>query len=376
MDMPESTLTGTRLWGRWIAANALGELLGLGLIGLVVGGVASRSPSSIPSWVILPGVLLLGMLEGVLVGLCQGWVLREALPHFRMAVWIRATAAGALLAWVLGVLPSTLMDMGGASSTPQNAPAEPSQWVQWLLAAALGVVAGPILSGVQWFVLRRHVARAGWWIPANSLAWAVGMPLVFIAVGTAAETGSLTLRGALFALGIIAAAGSVVGMIHGLVLVRLLKLDPPWKVVRAPAGPRPRWLSIEFKALGVLELLISLSALSAGALFVARPSGSLMGVTEALLKDSPFHSFLIPGLVLGLVLGGGFLLAAVLSLRGHALAELVSLLAGLVLVGWISLQMAFIGYWPPLQPVLFCLGLLIMAGGLLVMEQRARLLRE
>jgi hypothetical protein len=61
---------GAALWKRWIAANALGELFGLGLIGLVVGTLASRL-AAIPSWLILPGVLLLGTLEGVLVGVSQ-----------------------------------------------------------------------------------------------------------------------------------------------------------------------------------------------------------------------------------------------------------------------------------------------------------------
>jgi hypothetical protein len=239
--------TGARLWGQWVAANAVGELLGLGLIGLVVGVVATRFSSAFPGWIILPGVLLLGTLEGVLVGTCQWLALRRVLPRLRASTWILATAAGALLAWILGMLPSTLMDMTAASSAPQQPPAEPSEAVQMLLAAALGLVAGPILAGAQWLVLRLHVSRAGWWILANSLAWGLGMPLVFLAVGTAAETGILTLRGALLGLAMIVAAGSVVGMVHGLFLVRLLKLVAPWKAARTGEALRPRWSSPGFK---------------------------------------------------------------------------------------------------------------------------------
>jgi hypothetical protein len=172
----------------------------------------------------LPGVLVLGCLEGVFVGSFQWLALRQALPRLRASAWIEATAAGALLAWILGMIPSTFMDMAASSTASQTPPPEPSAVVQSLLALGLGVVAGPILGGAQWWVLRRHVSRAGWWFLANSLAWALGMPLVFIAVGAAAESGGLTLRGALLGLGMIAAAGAVVGMVHGLVLVRLLKL--------------------------------------------------------------------------------------------------------------------------------------------------------
>jgi NhaP-type Na+/H+ or K+/H+ antiporter len=53
------------------------------------------------------------------------------------------------------------------------------------------------------------------------------MPLVFVAVGAAAEGGTLTVHGALAGLGMIAAAGAVVGMVHGLVLVHLLKRAAP-----------------------------------------------------------------------------------------------------------------------------------------------------
>jgi hypothetical protein len=228
VDIParRGELSGVNLWRHWIVANAIGELFGLGLIGLVVGTLASHV-ASIPRWMLLPGTLLLGTLEGVLVGTSQWLVLRRVLPRLRASTWLWATAAGALLAWALGMLPSTLMDMSASSSTPQAPPPELSDAMQWLLAFGLGAVTGPILGGVQWRVLRRHVPRAGWWMPAHCLAWALGMPLVFVAVGAAAGGGTLTVHGALVGLGMIAAAGAVVGMVHGLVLVHLLKRAAP-----------------------------------------------------------------------------------------------------------------------------------------------------
>jgi ELWxxDGT repeat protein len=55
--------------------------------------------------------------------------------------------------------------------------------VQYGLAMALGVVAGPILGLAQWTVLRGLVSGAGRWLWANALAWAVGMPVLYILPG-------------------------------------------------------------------------------------------------------------------------------------------------------------------------------------------------
>jgi hypothetical protein len=357
---------------RWIVANAIGEVLGLGLIGLVVGVLASRPFLGIPGWVVLPGVLLLGALEGVLVGTSQWLAMRRALPRLRAWEWIRATAVGALLAWVLGMLPSTLMDMGASADVSQTPPPEISEALRMLFAFVIGAVAGPILAGVQWRVLRRHVPRAGWWMPANSLAWALGMPLVFIAVGAAAGDGPLTLRGTVLGLVMLGAAGTVVGMIHGFALVQMLSRTAP-RVAERPGAGRPRWLSFEFTTLGILDLFVGLNAVVAGALLAARPSGALLGMSRDVLRGSPFETFLIPGLVLALIVGGSLLLGGVLSLRRHALGEFVSLAGGVVLAGWISVQVALIGYLSLLQPIMFGSGLVIIAIGLVVMGQRERL---
>jgi len=94
----------------------------------------------------------------------------------RSASWL-ATLVAALPAYGLGYLPSTMMSMGEQSA---GAPVtEPPQWVVLLLAAGRGAVAGAALSSAQWWVLRESARRAGLWIPANMLAWACGMPVIF-----------------------------------------------------------------------------------------------------------------------------------------------------------------------------------------------------
>jgi hypothetical protein len=174
------------------------------------------------TWVGALGMGLLmtatGLIEGSVVGLVQWGVMRSAFPEIARRAWWLATVIGALVAWLLGSLPSTLISMQAeAGAAPAQ---EPSIAIVLLLAAALGALAGPILAVPQWFVLRRHVARAARWIPVHSLAWALGMPIIFAGIDVAQRTASLPLVLLLMAV-TLALAGAVVGTVHGTMLVRM-----------------------------------------------------------------------------------------------------------------------------------------------------------
>ena len=85
----------------------------------------------------------------------------------------------------------------------------------------MGLVLGPFLGVPQMFVLRRHAPRAGWWVVANALAWAIGMPIVFLGAGAVPHETSAA--AAIVIVGVSClAAGVTVGAVHGLVLVRML----------------------------------------------------------------------------------------------------------------------------------------------------------
>jgi hypothetical protein len=88
------------------------------------------------------------------------------------------------------------------------------------LAAAMGVVLGPILGVPQWLALRQHARRAIWWIPANAAAWALGMPVVFVGAGSAPPGGLLGLVATALLTAMV--AGGVVGAVHGLALIWLV----------------------------------------------------------------------------------------------------------------------------------------------------------
>jgi hypothetical protein len=215
-------MTKCQLWTRWTLANAFSEMIGLGLTFALTGLVFSKLDSQQTVTSILLAFALAvasGGIEATVVGLAQWWAMHPWFPFIRKFVWWRATLIGALVAYVLGYLPSMLMNMGEA--TASSAPmAEPPQWIILLLATGMGAVGGAVLSFAQWLAIRREVRGAGVWIPANMLAWMLGMPIIFWGIDLAFEMSALW-QSVLVMAGTLFVSGAVVGAIHGLFLVRL-----------------------------------------------------------------------------------------------------------------------------------------------------------
>ena len=218
------------LWRRWVVANAFGEL---GLAAALVVGMSSASTLETRAgpWAAAVVAIVAGtVIEGLWVGLSQWWVLRRALPGLSRGSWLLATFIGAFVSWTFGMLPSTLMagaEQAGAAVAGMSVATE------LVLAALLGAAVGPTLGIPQSIALRKHVPKSGWWIVANSAAWALGMPVVFAVMG---GIGSGASRPLVVALAVFAAvaAGAVVGAVHGLVLLRLLALRGANRVRATP----------------------------------------------------------------------------------------------------------------------------------------------
>jgi len=211
------------LWLRWVAANALGEMVGLGATTAAI----AVAFSSLEEQAGVGSVFLLfllavasGAIEATVVGMAQWWAMHPWFPAITRRAWWLATLIGALVAYVLGYLPSTLMSLGSDAS--QSQVTEPPQWVVLLLAAGMGAVAGAVLSFAQWRALRSRVPRAGWWVPANMLAWSAGMPIIFWGID-AAQKGQPLAQMILLLAGCLLLSGAVVGGIHGAALVWLAR---------------------------------------------------------------------------------------------------------------------------------------------------------
>jgi hypothetical protein len=219
MNEPQS------FYARWIAANGLAEAIGLGAT-LALGGLAARAMQARPGpAAIVAGALAavaLGvLLEGVLVGVAQGWALRHRIDDLSMRDWTVASALGAGVAWTLGMAPSTalaLIEQGGASSPA--GPAEPPAWLQYAMAVALGSLLGPVLGWAQARVLKRHVTRPLRWLWANAAAWALGMLLIFAGMDRVPWSQGLSAIVAAVVV-VCAIAGLAVGAVNGWFLMRM-----------------------------------------------------------------------------------------------------------------------------------------------------------
>lgn len=211
------------LWLNWVGANAVGELVGLGAVAAIA---MLAGPALLGDEETLGGRLLFalvmiaaGAVEGLVVGVAQWRVLRRPFPALPRQAWLRATIAGAVIAWVLGMLPSILLS---GSAPDGTVPPTLDRTTVYLLAAAMGAALGAVLGFPQSRVLRSHVERSGLWIAANALAWAVAMPVVFLGAGSVGRMGAST-GPILFGMGTILLAGAICGAIHGTFLIRLVR---------------------------------------------------------------------------------------------------------------------------------------------------------
>ena len=216
----------TRYWRR-IGVNAVDKQFGLVLtLGAGFWIIASFNDQGGVGGVLLAFAVavLSGTIEAAIVGLLQWWAMHPWFPSISRLRWWLGTLGGALLAYVLGYLPSTLMDLSQAAApAAEQAPmTEPPQWLVLLLAAGLGAVAGAMLSFAQWLAMRGVVKGSKIWIPANMLAWAAGMPLIFAGIDLAQRLQPLWQILSVMAV-VLLITGAVVGAIHGALLVRLAR---------------------------------------------------------------------------------------------------------------------------------------------------------
>lgn len=207
-----SDLRGRALWVRWAGFTALGELVGFAapaLAGVLITRAVSGLEGAAGPLLTLLVLVVAGSFEGAALGYAQWLVLRRVIPAITWRAWTGATAGAGVLAWLLGMLPNTLQDAAGLG-----------------LGALIGlwVLVAPVILfsiGVaQWLVLRRHVARAWRWVPANALGWLLGLAATFAgaALIDAAMPAALAV-----AIGVASGVlmGLVVGLVTGALLVRI-----------------------------------------------------------------------------------------------------------------------------------------------------------
>ena len=110
----------------------------------------------------------------------------------------------------------------------------------------------------------------------------------------------------------------------------------------------------------IIQVFVALTAFAGGAALIVgsvNPDFSLAIVPPPeYLQGSPFDSYVLPGIILALVLGGVHLVAFSMLLRRHRWAHFAAAAAGFDALIWIFVQMVYIPF-SPLQAVYFLAGI-------------------
>lgn len=117
-----------------------------------------------------------------------------------------------------------------------------------------------------------------------------------------------------------------------------------------------------------LLLLTAINAAAAGILFIIEPSGDKMGMSVSYIKDSPFSSYLIPGIVLLIVNGLLNFVAAYFVITKKPIALLLVMIQGILLSGWILVQVLMVRDVSPLHVIMFTIGAILTISGFLLLR--------
>jgi hypothetical protein len=99
--------------------------------------------------------------------------------------------------------------------------------------------------------------------------------------------------------------------------------------------------------LGITLLILAINAFGGGYYGLV----GAKSVPVEWLKGSPFQTYLIPSLVLFILIGGSALFAGVQVLMQGKMAPMAAVFCGAILVVWLCVQVAIIGYVSWMQPV-------------------------
>jgi hypothetical protein len=100
------------------------------------------------------------------------------------------------------------------------------------------------------------------------------------------------------------------------------------------------------RTLARLELGTGVLAVIGGLLLAVAPDGSLMDADPTALVGSPFADYRWPGILLAILVGGGYLLTGVWQWRGGREARALSVVAGVGLVVFEATELLWLGFQP------------------------------
>lgn len=116
------------------------------------------------------------------------------------------------------------------------------------------------------------------------------------------------------------------------------------------AAPAP-WTRIALQIVGWFSLVSALAGMAGLTL------GGGMGIPLEWIEGTAFSSYVWPGVILGVVVGGAQALALAAQYTRFDLAWGLHAAAGLVMMIWIFVEIALMLVWSPLHGIYFATGL-------------------
>lgn len=123
-------------------------------------------------------------------------------------------------------------------------------------------------------------------------------------------------------------------------------------------------------ALFMIDLFVALTAIGGGIALVTGLESSERVPLEW-LRGTPFQSYVIPGLILAVVVGGSAAIAALATYRGLNAGGAASILAGVLLMGFIAVEVAILNQptrWTGTEVVYFITGLAMLLLGFVALR--------
>lgn len=108
--------------------------------------------------------------------------------------------------------------------------------------------------------------------------------------------------------------------------------------------------------LGGLLLFVALNAFAGGYYGITGAEN----VPTEWLKGSPFRNYFIPGLVLFALVGGSALFAAITVFRKNRISRYAAFSCGIIILLWLMVQVAIIGYVSWMQPTTATAAIIIL----------------
>ena len=122
----------------------------------------------------------------------------------------------------------------------------------------------------------------------------------------------------------------------------------------------------------VLLFFLGITALAGAAPMILDPGSRDSVYPLELLGQTPFKSFLIPGLILGIFNGILSLVFAIMVLRKHPLESWFVWFQGGVLLGWLTTEAFMDVIYLPLTLTYFLVAVLLVVCGVLLRRFRTR----